>query len=155
MKRLHIVGGKKHGKTVLVERLVREMARRGLRVGTVKHSSHPHDIDAPGTDSHRHRMAGASPAAFVASGGAAVFLPEEGGDAVYSRLAPMYRDCDLVLVEGDLETDAPKIEVHDASQGTAPLASGRDDILAVISDGPAADISRIADRILEILGGQR
>jgi molybdopterin-guanine dinucleotide biosynthesis protein B len=127
MRRLHIVGGKKQGKTALMERLVGELTRRGLRVGTIKHSSHSHDIDTPGTDSHRHRTAGASPAAFVTPGGVAVYL---SGSRSYDQIAPLFRDCHLVLVEGDRETDAPKVEVHEAP----------------------ADIQVLADRIIEILG---
>ena len=50
-----IVGWKNNGKTTLVERLVRALCRRGLRVSTVKHAHHSVDIDQPGKDSYRHR----------------------------------------------------------------------------------------------------
>lgn len=114
MKRLHIVGGKKQGKTALMERLVRELTGRGMRVGTIKHTSHAHDIDTPGTDSYRHRAAGASPSAFMTPGGVAVFLP--GGQS-YEDLAPLFLDCDIVLVEGDRETDAPKVDASEDVSG--------------------------------------
>ncbi len=59
---LLIVGYKKVGKTTLIERLVPELSSRGYRVGTVKHhySEFPIEVDAQGTDSWRHRRAGAS-----------------------------------------------------------------------------------------------
>ena len=36
MKRLHVIGGKNHGKTTLIVELVRELARHGVPVGTIK-----------------------------------------------------------------------------------------------------------------------
>ena len=45
-------------KTGLMERLVAEFCGRGLRVSTLKHAHHSFDVDHPGKDSHRHRMAG-------------------------------------------------------------------------------------------------
>ena len=60
MKVFGITGWKNAGKTTLVERLVADITGRGLRVSTVKHAHHDFDIDQPGRDSHRHRMAGAA-----------------------------------------------------------------------------------------------
>ena len=55
-----ITGWKNSGKTTLTERLVTELSRRGFRIATVKHAHHDFDIDQPGTDSFRHRAAGAA-----------------------------------------------------------------------------------------------
>ena len=52
MKRLHIVGGKNHGKTTLIMELVKELNRRGQTVGTIKHTHHQHELDVPGKDSY-------------------------------------------------------------------------------------------------------
>ena len=60
MKVYGIVGWKNAGKTTLMERLVAEIASRGLTVSTVKHAHHAFDVDTPGKDSFRHRAAGAS-----------------------------------------------------------------------------------------------
>ena len=55
-----VVGRSNSGKTTLLERLVRELSRRGWRVGTVKHHVHgPVTVDVPGKDSWRHKQAGA------------------------------------------------------------------------------------------------
>ena len=59
MHRLHIIGGKNHGKTTLIVELVQELTKRNLRVGTIKHTHHRHELDVPGKDSYRHRLAGA------------------------------------------------------------------------------------------------
>ena len=158
MKRIHIVGRKNHGKTTLILELIRELTRRGLRVGTIKHSPHEHEVEASGTDSHRHRMAGASPAAFLSANTSAVFFPRQSGNDPYTDLEPLYEHCDFVVVEGDIEASAPKVEVWRASEGTRPLVLEQADIgiIAVITDDvlqvdvpvwPRGDVSSLADRI--------
>ncbi len=160
MHLLHIVGRKNHGKTTLVVDLVAEFCRRGLRVGTIKHSSHPHDLDTPGTDSYRHRQAGALASAIVTPQLLGVFVRRCERD-FYPRIAPLYDRCDLVLVEGDMEHAAPKIEVWRAGLGTTPLAAERSDILALVTDDPVevripiwarSDVAGLADRILHAAG---
>ncbi|PCR90818.1 molybdopterin-guanine dinucleotide biosynthesis protein B [Natrinema ejinorense] len=53
-----LAGPSDAGKTSLVERLVPRLAETG-RVATVKSIHHDIEIDTPGTDTHRHRTAGA------------------------------------------------------------------------------------------------
>ena len=59
MKVFGIIGWKNSGKTGLMERLVSEISLRGFTVSTIKHAHHTFDIDQKGTDSFRHRIAGA------------------------------------------------------------------------------------------------
>jgi len=133
MKRIHIVGRKNHGKTTLLVELVEHLTKRGLRVGTIKHTCHVHDLDTPGSDSYRHRRAGAAPAAIVTGNLFGVFLPADGSDYC-GRLAPWFAGCDLVLVEGDLQSPGPKIEVWRETAGTPCLALERSDIAVVVTD---------------------
>lgn len=58
-----VCGVKNSGKTTLLERIVRELARRGLRTAVVKHDGHEFTCDVPGTDSFRYVEAGACGAA--------------------------------------------------------------------------------------------
>jgi molybdopterin-guanine dinucleotide biosynthesis protein B len=56
-----VVGFRKSGKTTVVEGLVRELVKRGYRVGTIKHIREKEfSIDVPGKDTWRHARAGAS-----------------------------------------------------------------------------------------------
>jgi len=160
MKRLHIVGRKKHGKTALMVDLARELTARGLSVGTIKHSAHLHEVDNPGRDSHRHREAGARPAAIVTPDTIGVFLARRDDFDPYGLLQPLYRKCDVVLVEGDHQAPAAKIEVWRAALETEPLALVQDDILAVVTDDPLespvpcwprSDIETVADRVMELV----
>ena len=107
-----ITGWKNAGKTTLAERLVAEFVRRGWRVATVKHAHHAADIDKPGTDSFRHRAAGATEVALVTGARYAIVREQEEATLaeVLARLAP----ADLVLVEGFKRDRHPKIEVRGA-----------------------------------------
>jgi molybdopterin-guanine dinucleotide biosynthesis protein MobB len=156
MKWIHIVGRQNHGKTTLLVDLIGELTARGLRVGTLKHSSHVHELDAPGKDSFRHRAAGGNPAAIVTRDLIGVYLPRQPGADFYDRLTPIFNDCDLVLVEGDLKGPGPKIEVFRAAVGGDCLASTRQDIQAVVTDDPLelnvpllprSDLARVADYV--------
>lgn len=133
---VHIVGLKNAGKTTLLLDLLPELQRRGYRVGTIKHSPHGHTLDTPGKDSFRHREAGASPSAFVTASGTALYLDIASGENPYQALAPHYRGCDLVLVEGDLSASGPRIEVWREELGRPPLSMEHPGIAAVVSDDP-------------------
>lgn len=133
-----VTGWKNSGKTTLVERLVAEFVRRGVRVSTVKHAHHAFDIDTPGTDSFRHRAAGAGEVMIVS--GTRWALMHELGDeaepeleAALARLSP----CDLVIVEGYKRGRHPKIEVRrSAARNGDALAPGDPTIRAIAADHP-------------------
>ena len=137
MKIYGVVGWKNAGKTGLMERLVAEIAGRGLRVSTVKHAHHGFDVDQPGTDSHRHRMAGASEVLLASRTRIALMAelrgaPEPTLAELLARLAP----ADLVLIEGFKRESHPKIEAHRAETGNPLIAPGDATIRAVASDAP-------------------
>ncbi len=170
MKRVHIVGGKNHGKTTLVEQLIQTFRDAGLCVGAIKHTHHQHELDTPGKDSHRHREAGAAVVGIITRSMNAVFLPpaddfdqdsSEARERRYERLSPLFEACDLVLVEGDLKTASTRVEVWRAELGTPPIAREDGAIAAVVSDDdarvsvpvwPRSNIELVAAKIRERIG---
>lgn len=161
MKRIHIVGRRNHGKTKLIVELVQELSRRGLRVGTIKHSSHQHELDTPGKDSHRQRLAGAAPVAVVTSDLVGIYIPRDATTEFYEQLAPMYKGCDLVLVEGHIDADGIKVEVWRQALGGPCLAVEREDIAAVVAEGEIDidvpvwqrdDVRQLARNVRQLLG---
>ena len=100
-KVLLIVGYKKVGKTTLIERLIPELTGRGYRVGTVKHhhSVFPVAVDTRGTDTWRHRQAGAKAAALITPTDVALFYDADGSSSLEEIIANL-RQTDIVLVEG-------------------------------------------------------
>jgi molybdopterin-guanine dinucleotide biosynthesis protein B len=133
-----VTGWKNSGKTTLTERLVTELTRRGWKVSTVKHAHHDFDIDQPGTDSFRHRAAGATEVAIVSDRRWALMHELRGDqeptlDAILEQMSP----CDLVLVEGYKREAHPKIEARRLdAKDRAPLSAGDPAIVAVAADHP-------------------
>ena len=125
-----IVGRQGSGKTTLIERLIRAARERGLTVSTIKHTHH-HDIelDTPGKDSHRHRVAGASEV-IVASDGGWARIAASAVPASLQILLGQLRPVDLVLVEGFKQLEwLRRVEVFRGA-GT-PLAQDDPGIAAV------------------------
>ena len=131
-----ITGWKNSGKTTLTEMLVTELCRRGWIVSTVKHAHHDFDIDREGTDSFRHRAAGATEVAIVSHRRWALMHELRGEqepslDAVLARLAP----CDVVLVEGYKREPHKKIETRRlGAKDSTPLSAADSNIIAIASD---------------------
>ena len=135
MKVFGIAGYSGAGKTTLIEKLLPELTGRGLKVSVIKHAHHGFDIDRPGKDSYRQREAGASEV-MITSGARWALLHElrdEPEPALASYLARFSR-CDLVLVEGFKNEPVPKLEVHRAANGKAPLFPDNAQVLAVATD---------------------
>lgn len=162
MELVHVIGRQDHGKTTLVRELIAELVRRGLHVGSIKHSSHAHELDTPGKDSHAHRAAGANPAAIIAASLTAVYIEPGAGEDMYARIAPLFASCDIVIVEGDPAGPGGKIEVWRAGQGTGPLAGLHPDVAAIVSDDavdagvpviPRSDLAAVAAFVLSLIGG--
>jgi molybdopterin-guanine dinucleotide biosynthesis protein B len=134
-----ITGWKNSGKTTLTAALVEELTRRGWKVSTVKHAHHAFDIDKEGTDSFRHRQAGASEVAIVSGNRWALMHElrrneeEPALDAILGRLA----ECDLVLVEGYKREPHRKIETRRLeAKDTIPLTRSDPNIVAIAADHP-------------------
>ena len=162
MKLYGVTGWKNAGKTGLMERLVTEITRRGYSVSTVKHAHHSFDVDHPGKDSHRHRIAGAQEVVLASRNRVAVMTelrdaPEPALADLLRRLAPV----DLVLVEGYKRDRHPKVEAYRAETGNALIAPDDQTIRAIAadtalqSDRPVFDLddtTAIADFILREVG---
>jgi molybdopterin-guanine dinucleotide biosynthesis adapter protein len=116
------------GKTTLLERLLPALTARGLRVAVIKHAHHGFDVDQPGKDSHRLRMAGASPM-LVASRTRLALMMEtpHQEEADLATLIEMMRPQrpDLVLVEGFKAWPLPKLELYREEVGK-PLRVAED-----------------------------
>ena len=135
-KVLLVVGYKKVGKTTLIEKLIPELSSRGYRVGTVKHhhSDFPVSVDTTGTDTWRHRQAGAASVALVTPTALATFRDSESSlclDQIVSALGA----ADIVLVEGFHEEPRPKIEVL-SDPMNEPLCKADDHLLAFVAPSP-------------------
>lgn len=154
------------GKTTLLEKLIPQLTAQGIRIGMVKHAHHEFDIDKPGKDSYRLRMAGARQMLIASSKRQALMtenatLQEPRLDDLITRLD--LDNLDLVLVEGFKQVPFPKIELHRQALGKTLMYPEDTNIIAVASDHPADcrelpsldinDSAAIATFITSWLGG--
>jgi len=162
MKIYGVTGWKNAGKTGLMERLVAEITSRGFSVSTIKHAHHSFDVDHPGKDSHRHRVAGAQEVLLASKN--RIALMRELRDQEEPDLAHLLTRLslvDLVLIEGYKRDRHPKIEAHRSATGQPLIAPGDDTIRAVASDVPLTlerpvfdldDTTALADFVLREVG---
>ena len=130
-----VVGRSKAGKTTLLEKLIPELKRRGYRVATVKHHSHPgFEIDHPGKDTWRHARAG-SDHVVIAAPDKMASIQTLRRELTLDEVAATIHDADIILTEGYRRSPKPKIEVVRAARSTQPLCTPNE-LLALVSDVP-------------------
>jgi molybdopterin synthase catalytic subunit len=105
MQVIAVVGPSESGKTTLVEALVERLDDRGT-VGTVKHLDCAPDLDTEGTDTTRHRHAGA--ARTFGIGDAGWFATGEAL-TLTGALDRLAVSCDYAVVEGYSDMALPQI----------------------------------------------
>jgi molybdopterin-guanine dinucleotide biosynthesis protein B len=151
---LGIAGWKNSGKTTLVTKLIAELTRRGLRVASVKHAHHEADMDHEGTDTFRHRAAGAVEVALVTSRRWA--LIHELGNAAEPTLSETLSrlsSCDVVIVEGYKREAIPKIEARRVGAAKSdPLTQEDATVIAVAADHRADGHGRPVFDLDDVVG---
>lgn len=122
------------GKTTLIEKLVRSLKERGLRIAVIKHDGHDFEIDREGKDSWRFTQAGADISAISSAHKTALI---EQRPLSLEQVAALIHDVDLILVEGYKQEQLTQI-------GICRQATGK---------GFPADISRYAAVVTDIALG--
>jgi len=129
-----IVGKSDSGKTTLIESVVPELVRLGLRVGTVKHDAHSFEIDHPGKDSWRHGQSGAHAYA-IASPARLAFITKVDGEMPLADIARrFFAGFDLVVAEGYKRTAPHRIELFRVGAGHADPLCGPGEAMALVTD---------------------
>ena len=119
---ISVIGRKDAGKTTLVVALASELVRRKLRVMTIKHGSHPADMDQKGKDTWRHWHEGKAERVLMEAPGQRVLFERTTEESDPVSLARRFlHGADLVVVEGFSKAALPKIEVYRLAAGPDPL----------------------------------
>lgn len=132
-KEISIVGKQNSGKTTLIEKLIKELKKRGYRVGTIKHNIHGFEIDYRGKDSYRHKMAGAS-SVVISSSKQLALVKEIDNELTIDEIKKAYlSDMDIVICEGYKKEKKPKIEIFRKEAGHRELLCRNDkDLIALV-----------------------
>jgi molybdopterin-guanine dinucleotide biosynthesis protein B len=129
-----IVGKSDSGKTTLIEKVVPELVKLGLRVGTVKHDAHSFEIDHPGKDSWRHGQAGARAYA-IASPERLAFITRLDGELPLADIVKTYfTGFDLVVAEGYKNTAPYRVELFRTGAGHAEPLCAPGEAIALVTD---------------------
>ena len=95
-----VVGGKKSGKTTVIEILTRELTKRGYKIAVAKHIPEPNfTIDTEGKDTWRYAQAGAK-TVVAASAGEIATVEKTRGDVSLKEILQRCVGNDIVLLEG-------------------------------------------------------
>ncbi len=110
---LSIIGKSGSGKTVLLEKIIPELKRRGYRVATIKHHFHPgFEIDIPGKDTWRHARAGSDQVIIAGPDRIASIRRLEHElaleDIVETIIDPGRPTIDIILTEGLNDLENPR-----------------------------------------------
>jgi len=140
MKVISIVGKSSSGKTTLLEKIVRELTRRGYHIGTIKHDTHGFEIDYPGKDSYRHFHAGSQMTLISGPDQIALVKRLDKPLALNETLKTFFKPhkparsggLDLIITEGFKRENKPKIEIVRKAVAIEPICRNKGDRLAAL-----------------------
>jgi molybdopterin-guanine dinucleotide biosynthesis protein B len=127
-----VVGKSDAGKTTFLEKLIRELKKRNVKVGTIKHDVHDFDMDKPGKDTWRHAEAGAD-TVMISSPVKFAVIKNVDTEMNLDELAELMRDMDIILAEGYKRSAKPKIEINRTAHSSELLCAPRE-LIALVSD---------------------
>jgi len=130
------------GKTTLIEALVPRLTERGWRVSLVKHAHHGFDVDQPGKDSHRHRMAGCAEV-LVTSAARWALVHELRGVELY-KVPGVSETLDWVAALAALNHHALDVDAIESTLGV--VLKAKDDIETVRGERLAGMLQRALSR---------
>ena len=134
-----VSGIKNSGKTTVIEKLVGALTQKGYTVGVIKHDGHDFVADHEGTDSWRHKQAGAS-RTLVYSETKCMLVQDHIRPRLEDMLSYM-KGVDWVIVEGMKYSSLPKLEVVRQANGNNPVCDP-DTVLAIATDVPNLESNR-------------
>lgn len=127
-----VVGKSGVGKTTALERIIREIKRRGYKVGTVKYDTHGFEVDKPGKDSWRHAQAG-SDSVVIAGPRRMALVRQLDEEMSLDDIITLMGDLDLVITEGYKRGEKPKIEITRQERGTELLCQP-EELIGIMAD---------------------
>lgn len=154
-----VSGVKNSGKTTLIEKIIPKLKEHGLKVATIKHDGHDFEGDVEGTDTYKHKRAGAYGTAIFSKNKFMIIKDQE--DTLEEELMLYFKDSDVIILEGFKYSDYPKLEI--VRKGNSEYSVCRKEtLLGIVSDMDIKaegikildlnDIDKIADFLLKYIG---
>jgi molybdopterin-guanine dinucleotide biosynthesis protein B len=122
------------GKTTLIEKVVKVLKDRGLRVAVIKHASQGFDLDRPGKDSWRFQETGAD-AVILAGPNRIALMRKIAHEPSSEELEQLAGNVDIIITEGFKQNTKNRVEVFRSGiSGDRPLCLDDRSFLALASD---------------------
>ncbi|MFW2487793.1 molybdopterin-guanine dinucleotide biosynthesis protein B [Clostridium chromiireducens] len=126
-----ISGIKNSGKTTIITRLIPRLINLGYKVATIKHDGHDFQGDVEGTDSYRHKEAGAYGTAVFSN--SKFMIIKEQNNISERELIEHFKEADIILLEGFKYSNYPKIEVV-RKEISNNYVSKKETLIAIVTD---------------------
>lgn len=133
-----VIGWHDSGKTTFIERLIKELKQRGVRVATLKHTRGDFQVDRVGTDTWRFAQAGSDLVAISGKRLLAFIEPRKAEMSLSEIVSRLPSGIDLLITEGYKRESTPKIEVIRRGTNSRRIALPKD-LLALVTDGDEVD----------------
>lgn len=128
-----VSGIKNSGKTTLVEKLVTRLTALNYKVGVIKHDGHEFVADHEGTDSYRHKAAGAK--SVIVYSNSKMMLIKDHKEPDILDMLQYQQDMDIVIVEGMKYSSLPKIEIIRSAVSDTSVCDPST-LMAIVTDVP-------------------
>jgi molybdopterin-guanine dinucleotide biosynthesis protein B len=153
-----VAGGRHAGKTTLLVKILREMNRRGLAVGTIKHIDSHSEFTASDNEIFRHIQSGSRMSLAITSS-EIIIVRMDLPTTLEAALSQIPMQLDYVLVEGFKQSEYPKIIVQRSDSERPIQVPG--DIMAtvidqkrIVKDGKGDKAEQFSDKnIVDIIEG--
>lgn len=126
-----VSGIKNSGKTTLIEKLVAALKKEGYRVGVIKHDGHDFKADHEGTDSYRHKAAGAENVIVYSK--SKMMMIKDCHKTDIGDLIKLQEDMDVIILEGMKYSDYPKLEIVRGEISSESVCK-KETLLALVTD---------------------
>ena len=126
-----ISGCKNSGKTTLITKLIPKFCEKGYKVATIKHDGHDFHGDVVGTDTYKHKKAGAYGTAIFSNNKFMVIKEEKFIDETY--FIKLFPEADIILLEGFKASDYPKLEIVRKGNSSRPICNEKN-LIGILSD---------------------
>lgn len=126
-----ISGCKNSGKTTLITKLIPKFCEKGYKVATIKHDGHDFQGDVVGTDTYKHKKAGAYGTAIFSNNKFMVIKEEKFIDETY--FIKLFPEADIILLEGFKASDYPKLEIVRKGNSSRPICNEKN-LIGILSD---------------------
>ena len=154
-----VSGVKNSGKTTLIEKIIPKLKEHGLKVATIKHDGHDFEGDVEGTDTYKHKRAGAYGTAIFSKNKFMIIKDQK--DTLEEELMLYFKDSDVIILEGFKYSDYPKLEIVRKGNSEHSVCR-KETLLGIVSDMDIKvegvkildlnDIDKIADFLLKYIG---